>query len=141
VVPEQGIDDLTFQVPTPEIYDALASIVQITPDPARCQMVTTVTRLSGTILEPGAHGEAGVVVVTEPSLPAEHGPIYFNADVIPDRSLTESSDDGGVLYTNVPPGDYVWHGTKAGSELQDVKMKCRAGVLVNASPPRGMNVL
>lgn len=140
IVPADGIDDLTFQVPTPAIYDALAAIVAITPDPTRCQMVATVTRREGTILVAGAHGEAGVVITTEPPLPAEHGPIYFNASVIPDRTLTETSDDGGVVYTNVPPGEYVWSGTKAGAELVDVKLKCRAGVLVNASPPRGMNL-
>ncbi len=141
VVPQGGIDDLTFQVPSRAIYDALAQIVAITPDPAACQMVTTVTRRDGTILAPGAHGEAMVTVATEPALPSTNGPIYFNSSVLPDRALTETSDDGGVLYTNVPPGEYVWHGTKAGTLLEDVKMKCRAGVLVNASPPRGMNVL
>jgi hypothetical protein len=104
-------------------------------------MVTTVTRRGGTILVAGAHGEAMVTVATEPALPAANGPVYFNSSVLPDRTLTETSDDGGVLYTNVPPGEYVWHGTKAGAQLEDVKMKCRAGVLVNASPPRGMNVL
>lgn len=141
LVPEAGIEDLTFQVPTPTIYDLLASIVQITPDPTKCQMVTTVTRKGGTILAPGAHGEAGVTVTVAPELPKEHGPVYFNADVLPDESLTESSEDGGVLFTNVPPGEYVWSGHKSGVSLTDVKFKCRAGVLVNASPPRGMNVL
>lgn len=141
VVPAEGIDDLTFQAPTKAIYDLLAGVVMITPDDAMCQLVTTITRKGGTILEPGAHGEAGVTVTSEPALPAEHGPVYFNSSVIPDRTLTESSDDGGVLFTNVPPGEYVWSGHKAGAELADVKLKCRAGVLVNASPPRGMNVL
>ncbi|MBK8999372.1 MAG: hypothetical protein IPM35_26930 [Myxococcales bacterium] len=141
LVPEEGIEDLTFQVPTKPIYDALAAIVQITPDPSRCQMVTTVTRKGGTILAPGAHGEAGVTVTLAPELPKEHGPVYFNASVLPDKSLTESSEDGGVLFTNVPPGEYVWSGHKSGAALGDVKFKCRAGVLVNASPPRGMNVL
>ena len=141
VVPDVGIDNLTFQVPTQAIYGALALVVQITPDPARCQIVTTATRRGGTILEPGAHGEAGVTVSSEPAIPTESGPVYFNSSVIPDRSLTETSDDGGILYTNVLPGEYVLNGTKPGTELESVKIKCRAGVLVNASPPRGMNVL
>lgn len=139
VVPSGGIDDLSFQAPTHGIYELLASIVGITPDDTRCQMVTTVTRKGGTIFAPGAHGEAGVVVTSEPPVPG--GIIYFNASVIPDESLTESSQDGGVLSTNVPPGEYVWRGEKAGAQLSDVTFKCRAGVLVNASPPRGMNVL
>ena len=141
VVPMGGIDDLTFQAPTPLIYNSLAAIVDLTPDPERCQIVTTATRLNGTILEPGAHGEDMVTVTTEPPIPAESGPIYFNSSVIPERSLTETSDDGGILYTNVTPGEYILHGMKSGVELESVKIKCRAGVLVNASPPRGMNVL
>jgi hypothetical protein len=140
-LPAEGIEDLTIQVPSKPIYDLLAGIIDVTPDPTKCQMVTTITRKGGTILEPGAHGEAGVTVSISPELPSSHGPIYFNAAVIPEPALTESSEDGGVLYTNAPPGEYVLHGEKAGSSLSDVKFVCRAGVLVNASPPRGMNVL
>jgi hypothetical protein len=136
----EGIDDLTFQVPPQIIYDALAAIVEVTPDPAMCQLVTTITRKGGTILAPGAHGEAGVTVTLDPPLAAEQGPIYFDASVVPDKTLTESSEDGGVLYTNAAPGEYVMSGQKPGATLGDVKLKCRAGVLVNASPPRGMNV-
>jgi hypothetical protein len=139
-VPTSGVNDLTFQVPDKGIYNALAALVQITPDPTRCQLVTTITRKGGTILEPGAHGEAGVTVTITPELPKESGPIYFNASVLPDKSLTESTEDGGVLYVNVPVGKYVLHGEKAGATLTDVRFDCRAGVLVNASPPRGMNV-
>lgn len=139
-IPPDGIDDLTFQVPTKPIYTALASIVQVTPDPSKCQMVTTITRKGGTILAPGAHGEAGATVSVTPEIASEHGPIYFNASVIPDKTLEESSEDGGVLFTNVEPGEYVWSGHKVGATLTSVKFKCRAGVLVNASPPRGMNV-
>lgn len=141
VIPADGVGDLTFQAPSHAIYDVLAGIVQVTPDDTRCQLVTTVTRKGGTILAPGAHGEAGVTVTVEPPVPAEHGPVYFNSSVIPDKALTETSDDGGVLFTNMPPGEYVWSGHKDGAELVGVRLKCRAGVLVNASPPRGMNVL
>lgn len=139
-VPAMGIDDLTFQVPDKGIYNALAAIVQITPDLTRCQLVTTITRKGGTILAPGAHGEAGVTVSITPGLPKESGPIYFDANVLPDKTLTESTEDGGVLYVNVPVGKYVLHGEKDGATLTDVRFDCRAGVLVNASPPRGMNV-
>ncbi|MBX3130051.1 MAG: hypothetical protein KF718_25265 [Polyangiaceae bacterium] len=137
----EGIEDFTFQVPTQVVYDLLASIVAITPDPTRCQMVTTITRHAGTILEPGAHGEPDVTVSLAPGLASEHGPIYFNASVIPDKALTQSSEDGGVLFVNVAPGHYVLSGHKAGTTLGKVRFKCRPGVLVNASPPRGMNVL
>lgn len=141
VLPAEGIDDLTFQAPSFAQYNGLAAILQITPDDTRCQMVTTATRKGGTILAPGAHGEAGVTVTSEPAAPAESGPVYFNASVLPDRSLTETSEDGGIVFVNVPEGEYVWTGHKAGATLAEVRFKCRAGVLVNASPPRGMSVL
>jgi hypothetical protein len=58
--------------------------------------------------------------------------------VLPDRSLTQTSDDGGVLFIQVPPGDYVWTAHKAGAVFSRIRMKCRAGYLVNASPPKGL---
>jgi hypothetical protein len=67
--------------------------------------------------------------------PREHGPIYFGSNVIPDRSLIETTDDGGVVYIQLPPGQYVLTASKPGVEFAQVNVKCRPGVLVNASPP------
>jgi hypothetical protein len=50
----------------------------------------------------------------------------------------QTSDDGGVLFVQVPPGDYAWTAYEAGAVFSRVRMKCRAGYLVNASPPRGL---
>ena len=138
-VGDADLDRVTFQAVTHQIYGLLASIVGITPDEKNsCQMVTTITRIGKSIYDSGAHGELGVTVTLDPPLPAAQVPIYFNASVIPDKSLKESSPDGGVLYVQVPPGEYTWTGTKAAAEFTTVKMKCRAGVLVNASPPHGL---
>ena len=135
----RGAERVTFQAPTWAVYDAFAAILQVVPDEAnRCQMVTTVTRVGKSIYDTGAHGEDGVTVTLDPPLPAEHGPIYFNASVIPDRSLSETSEDGGVLHIQVPPGEYVWTAYKAGVVFTRIKMKCRVGLLVNASPPWGL---
>ena len=87
--------------------------------------------------DPGADGEGGAVVDLPGATPGA-GPIYFNSSVLPDRSLTETSDDGGVLYIQVPPGEYVMTAHKPGAEFRQVKFKCRPGVLVNASPPWGL---
>ena len=134
-----GVERVTFQAVTYDIYAALATLLAVTPDEEnRCQMVTTVTRVGRSISDPGAHGEDGVTVTLDPPLPAEHGPIYFNSGVLPDRRLTETSDDGGVLFIQVPPGEYVWTAHKPGAVFSRVKMKCRVGMLVNASPPRGL---
>lgn len=137
-VPAEGLTRITFQAVTPAVRDLLAASLSVTIDETRCQMVTTITRIGRSVYDPGAHGEAGAIVTIDPPLPASSGPIYFNSDVRPDRTLTESSDDGGVLFTNVPPGTYTWTATKAGATFAQVRMTCRAGVLVNASPPWGL---
>jgi hypothetical protein len=43
-----------------------------------------------------------------------------------------------VLFIQVPPGEYVWTAHKPGVLISRVKMKCRVGFLVNASPPWGL---
>lgn len=140
VLPDGGIERLTFQVPTMTTYGLLAGILGVTVDPTKCQMVTTVTRIGKSLYDKGAHGEADATVTLTPAAPAEAGPVYFNSSVIPDRSLTRTSDDGGVVWTNVPPGTYTLKATKAGVNIRDVTFTCRAGVLVNASPPWGAQV-
>lgn len=140
-VPAAGLTRITFQAVTPDTRDTLALILSITIDDTRCQMVTTVTRIGRSVYDPGAHGEDGVTVTIDPPLPASSGPVYFNASVIPDRTLSMTSEDGGVLFTNVPPGEYTWTATKAGATFAQVRMNCRAGVLVNAAPPWGLQRL
>ena len=100
-------------------------------DPAACQIVSTVTRVGKSIYDDGAHGEAEATVTLEPAIPAEHGPVYFGADVIPDPSLTETSEDGGVLYHNVPAGTYVMRAHKDGVTFEATTMRCES-----RSPPR-----
>ena len=134
-----GVSRVTFQAVIFDIYDILAALLQVVPDDANlCQMVTTVTRVGKSIYDPGAHGEDGVTVTLDPPLAADHGPIYFNSSVLPDRALTQTSDDGGVLFIQAPPGEYVWTAHKAGAVFSRIKMTCRVGYLVNASPPKGL---
>jgi len=140
-VPAGGLTRITFQAVTPDTRNALALVLHLDIDDTRCQMVTTVTRIGRSVYDPGAHGEAGVIVTIDPPLPAASGPVYFNSSVIPDPTLTQTSDDGGVLFTNVPPGEYTWTATKAGATFAQVRMNCRAGVLVNAAPPWGLQRL
>jgi len=135
---DEDIEHLTFQAPDPFVFNGLALILGFKPDESKCQMVTTVTNVGGTLYGGDERGEEGVVVKLDPALPAEQGPVYFDSNVIPDRSLTETSRDGGVLFTQVPPGEYTWTGSKPGKAFRQVRMKCRAGWLVNASPPFGL---
>ncbi len=141
-LPESGeLERVTFQVPDLTLFDLIAGIVQVEIDPSACQIVSTITRVGKSIYDAGAHGEAGATVTITPAVPGEQGPIYFNDDVIPDTALTESSTDGGVLFVNVPPGVYELQAHKDGVEFESVTMQCAAGVLVNASPPYGLQAL
>jgi len=135
------LERVTFQVPDDALFDALAALLMIEVDPGACQLVTTVTRVGKSLYDEGAHGEAGATVTLEPAISAEHGPVYFGEDVVPDPSLTETTEDGGVLFHNVPVGTYVMRAQKDGVTFEDVTMKCEAGVLVNASPPYGLQAL
>ena len=141
-VEDADIERVTFQAVTPDTYSALAALLMITPDEENaCQMVTTITRVGKSVYDDGAHGLGGATVALDPPLAEDHGPIYFNTAVVPQRGLTESSEDGGVLYIQVPPGDYLWTATKPGVTFTSLKMKCRPGVLLNASPPKGLQAL
>src|SRR5213078_791283 len=55
------------------------------------------------------HGDPGAVVSISPAIgfPASLGPVYFNADVAPDPTLTSTSVDGGVLFGNLADGSYT----------------------------------
>lgn len=142
VLPETGaLERVTFQVPDLSLYATIAAIVETELDPTACQIVSTVTRVGKSIYDGGAHGEAGATVTISPAVPSELGPIYFNDGVIPDRTFTASSTDGGVLFVNVPPGTYVIQAHKDGVVFEDITMQCAAGVLVNASPPYGLQAL
>ncbi len=139
-----GIAMLGFQTPTNAAFDSLGVIARVTPDPAACQIATTVSR-SGTAPYGGdGLGAEGAVVTIEPPLPATSGPIYFaydNGTIFPDRSLAATTMDGGVIFANVPVGDYTLTATKADAQFSPVNIRCRPGVLVNAAPPNGLQQL
>ena len=85
-----------------------------------------------------AHGAHGVADATVTITPAAATVVYFNEQVIPDRTRTASSRDGGVVWTNVPPGRYVLRATHASKQFAEVTVTCAAGRFVNANPPHGI---
>ena len=120
----------------------LAAIAGIKADRSKsCQIATTVTRIGKSVYDSGAHGEAGATVTISPSLPAAHGPIYFNAQVLPEPTLKATTSDGGVIFVNVPPGQYTITAQKAGVKFRPIKIKCRVGWLANAAPPWGVQAI
>jgi hypothetical protein len=140
-----GVERVTFQVPSDSVYDLMAAFVELKPDPTRCQIATTVTRRGHSLYDgTGTHGEPDATVEIHPSADAIDGPVYFNLvkydTIFPDRKLTATSHDGGVLFLDAPPGRYTLTASKPGAVIRDVTLDCRAGVLANASPPWGLQV-
>jgi hypothetical protein len=165
-VPDTDITDLTFQIPTNELFSQIEAVLGIDTDPEKCHIVSTFTRYGRTIGDQGHHGEPGALLSVAPENTAEEGPIYFNDFVLPDRERDYSSLDGGVLLVNVSPGDYTlsaacieegplmdaffeeyppedYPDESLRCQTEDVQfesifMKCRAGVFLNASPSYGL---
>jgi hypothetical protein len=142
-----GIAMLGFQTPALEAVDELAAFARVTPDSNKCQISTTISRKN---TEPyGGHslGVEGAVATLTPATDAD-GPIYFGSEgplesptIFPDRALAATSIDGGVIFANVSPGEYALTATKAGTTFSPAVIRCRAGVLVNAAPPNGIQEL
>jgi hypothetical protein len=147
VVPAEGIERLTFQTPDFYTRDLLERFARTNADERMCQIATTATRLGNSLYDstPGAHGEPGVTISIDPLPSLVDGPIYFEMVrynvIYPLRTLTETTYDGGVLFLNVTPGRYTLRAQKADTEFVDVDIKCRAGYIVNASPPWGLQVV
>ena len=134
-----GLTGITFQVTSHDIGDAVAVLLlNVELDQTLCQLATTVTAADTQAQGVWAVGEPEATVTLSPAVDAESGPFYFNEDVMPMDIYTETSIDGGVLYVNVPPGDYLLEGIKPGVTFSPAVLKCRPGWLVNASPPYGV---
>jgi hypothetical protein len=136
----EDLEGLDFQAVSDLIFRLFVTLSESEADPARCQVATTVTRwFEGRL--PTVHGEPGVTTTITPAVPEDHGPVYFSEQVLPTPALTETSVDGGVAWTNLQPGHYVLHAHKEGVAFEEVHIRCRPGVLVNAGPPRGLQAL
>ena len=83
----------------------------------------------------GAHGVAGAAASTSPALP---GPVYFNESVIPDTSLSQTTIDGGIVWTEVPSGNYTVTASHPTTRFASFRASCRDGRIVNANPPWGL---
>jgi hypothetical protein len=146
--PRSTLRRVNFQIPTEATYLALAALLHVkldqNGDPRRCAIVSTVSTKAirdltfRQFVAFGAHGVPGATAATRPMLP---DPIYFNDNVIPDPSLTETSTDGGVIWTEVPRGTYRVHAEHPSKRFASFVATCRRGRVVNANPPWGLHQL
>ncbi|MCB9760134.1 MAG: hypothetical protein H6739_09900 [Alphaproteobacteria bacterium] len=142
----EGVTQLGFQVPITGTTEMMAYASDIHLDEDRCQIATTISSASSPPYGGSGVGEPGATAILEP-FPSEdaEGPIYFDfindGFVLPDPTLTETTIDGGVLFGNVPQGEYTLRATHPTVRFTEVTIRCRAGVVVNASPPHGVEFL
>lgn len=142
----QDLVNVNFQTPTMGTMGALAYVLGTEKNdegyPAQCAVVSTVStkQVRGVsyqqFIDWGAHGVAGVTASISPQAGTR---TYFNSYVIPDKTATETSIDGGVVWTNLPAGAYTLSAEGAGSEWPDVHVTCADGRVINANPPWGLN--
>lgn len=145
----RDLERVHLQIPQLGTYNLLAQFLGVQQDAngdlVNCGIVSTVSTEQVRDLSFddyssfGAHGVAGATAAIEP--PAV-SPIYFKpisgSFPIPDPSLTESTIDGGVLWTEVPEGRYRVSAQHPTTRFADFVADCQPGRLVNANPPQGL---
>jgi len=120
---DAGITDLAVQFPTAAYYAAAKGQIEQqiggligAPYTLANVLVTTVGKSWASMYDAELpHGDPGAVVSISPAVPfpASLGPVYFNADVSPDPTLSSTSVDGGVLFGNLAAGSYAVTASKA----------------------------
>jgi hypothetical protein len=139
------IENANFQTPADAEYNGLAALLQVPLGsdgrPEQCVIVTTASarNVRGVDFETfqarTPHGVAGATARTYPFVTR---PIYFNDQVIPDRSRRVTSGDGGVIWTGMPAGVYRVEATSPASRFGTFLAACEPGRIVNANPPWGL---
>ena len=141
----RDLENVNFQTPADAEYNGLSALldVPIGPDgrPEQCAIVTTASARNvrgvdfETFRERTPHGVPGATARAKPELPG--APIYFNAQVIPDRSQTATSGDGGIIWTEVPEGAYRVIVKSPSTRFASFLATCEPARIVNANPPWG----
>jgi hypothetical protein len=144
----ETLREVNFQTPTEAVANALAALLDVPTDesgaPRDCVIVSTFSTRNvrgvsfGAFTGYGAHGVAGATAHASPALPQ---PVYFNEHVIPDRSQELSSEDGGVIWTEVPAGVYRISASHPSTEFASFRATCAPGRIVNANPSWGLHEL
>ncbi len=154
-------NEITFQVPGTLTYQLMKFIIstlrQVTLDPKKCTLVTTIASYNKTLAD-NLQGESDATLTLENKnnmamALLTNKPYYFgiiNFSFLKGKTniftpnLTKTSLDGGVLVYNLNPQSeddlYTLSAVKAGKKFTSANIWCRAGALINVSPPHGPTV-
>ncbi|RUR05551.1 carboxypeptidase-like regulatory domain-containing protein [Legionella sp. km772] len=150
LVPPEGINNsdrlknISFQVPSNMAYKLLSVAMGISEDPDCCQIAATITPPNKT-MDDIPQGVEGVKAILSPQVKSPA--FYFGMFPVVHktnpfiRGLKTTSLDGGVAFTNVPPGTYTLTAEKDATSFSTITIKARKGVVVNASPPNGPTMI
>lgn len=135
------LDHVNFQMVENAIFTMFAYALETEVDPERCQISTTANTIEvrdldlGDFVAYGAHGVAGATAHADPPIADT---VYFDELTIPDRTLTETTVDGGVVWANVPPGVYTITAKHPTRHFAPFVATCVPGRFINAGPTRGL---
>jgi len=141
--------NITFQVPSDFMFRLLKMAIHAKEDPNCCHVATTITQHHKTLFDI-PQGAAGAHVALTPK--SNEKPFYFDIFnrgpfkglTYPfDTGLNKTSEDGGVVFFNLPPRrePYIISAVKADQTFTKAKFLCRKGAFINISPPRGPSVV
>lgn len=154
IVPPEGLNtdynNFSLQPVDYFSFGMIAVAMGVTLDENKCHLATTVAAFHKTIKDlPQGEKDATVTLIPNPTSAT---PYYF--DIFKDwplknypnpttRGLTQTTEDGGVIFANLEPRDepYVLMAYKPGVSFTQMSFICRKGMFINASPPRGPVVL
>lgn len=134
---------------TPDVVTAAALEALVTgyqggrsPFDGGCVVVSTVSdpRVVGMPFDQFADfAPHGVPGARASSVPALRAPFYFNDMVLPVPNRVDTSTDGGVMWTNVPPGGYEFSASHPTVRFATFAATCKDNRFINASPPQGLH--
>lgn len=150
---QTDIVGVNFQTPHNTTYAQLNYVLTligggVAPNANGCAIVSTigVPELDGMPFETfrtyNPHGIAGATAqgISSENVPAP-APVYFNSSVVPDPAQVLSSDDGGVVWMNVPEGTWTFSASHPDHDFATFEATCVTGRVINANPTHGLRAL
>lgn len=145
-IPEAGfnssLERIVIQAPLKVTFDLFEHLTNGKKDPKKCQLVVTVCNV-GRSINSSPQGLPGTVAKLHP--PVQTDTYYFgtwgkfsNATNPLPNNRTTVSYDGGVLFENLPLGDYTVTASHPGYTFSSTFLRClHHGTFLNGAPNQG----